>query len=210
MNGSAITLLSPDSNGRGGRPTGGTDSASPSTRRRQGATDDSETRRYRNTLDGVYRLFDTVALPPAAAAVESCGHALAAMSQAPAKAERCKALPQAVATTNVVHLMNTTMRGVTHSPLDPPGRGRVRMLRSGGIMSPFPRPPSHSTGPSTTGSTTRQIYRKRTHYTRTPCGRSYGGEGPGIPVERLGGCHASQFRGDQSPRLVRSLGVPGR
>ena len=53
----------------------------------QGATDDSETRRYRNTLDGVYRrLFDTVALPPASAAVESCGHALAAMSQAPAKA----------------------------------------------------------------------------------------------------------------------------
>ena len=88
----------------------------------QGVTDDSESRRYRNTLDGVYSLFDTAALPPAAAAVESCGHALAAMSQAPAKAERCKALPQAVATTNVVHLMNTTMQGVTHSPLDPPGR----------------------------------------------------------------------------------------
>ena len=90
----------------------------------QGATDDSETRCYRNTLDGRRRL------PPlrhCGLTARRCGggvvgHALAAMSQAPAKAERCKALPQAVATTNVVHLMNTTMRGVTHSPLDPPGR----------------------------------------------------------------------------------------
>ena len=39
----------------------------------------------------------------------------------------------------------------------------MRMLRSGGIMSPFPRPPSHSTGRSTTG-----LYRKRTDYTHTP------------------------------------------
>ena len=29
----------------------------------QGATDDSETRRYRGTLDGVYRVHDSVALP---------------------------------------------------------------------------------------------------------------------------------------------------
>ena len=88
----------------------------------QSATDESEAGRYRDTLDAVYRVHDTVAMPPAPAAVESCGHALAAMSQAPAKAERYKSLPQAVAITNCLRHMNSTIRGVAHSPLDPPGR----------------------------------------------------------------------------------------
>ena len=95
---------------------------------------DSETRRYRNTLDGVYRLFDTVALPPAA-----------------------------------VHLMNTTMRGVTHSPLDPPGRACEDAQKWGHHVS--------LSSPSTR-QYRAEYYRMhypadipRTDYICTPCGQ---------------------------------------
>ena len=118
-----------DANGRGSRPTAARTAAVPprddgqsSRGEGQSATDESEAGRYRDTLDAVYRVHDTVAMPPAPAAVDSCGHALAAMSQAPAKAERYKSLPQAVAITNCFRHMNSTIRGVAHSPLDPPGR----------------------------------------------------------------------------------------
>ena len=115
--------------------------------------------------------------------------------------------------------MNTTMRGVTHLLLDPPGRvcddaqkwGHHVSLSSPSIPQyraeyyrihhPADIPEEDRLHPHTLNIGVRVGVEE---------GRSYGGEGPGIQVERLGGCHASQFRGDQSPRLVRSLGVPGR
>ena len=50
---------------------------------------------------------------------ESCGHALAAMSQAPAKTERYKSMPRYVAVTKANCQVNCAQRGVTRSPLNP-------------------------------------------------------------------------------------------
>ena len=146
---------------------------------------------------------------------ESCRYALAAISQAPAKTERYKSMPRYVAVTKANCQVNCAQRRVTHSPLNPllcVWRGCAEVGES--------RHPFFDLHPT--------VYHKEYHRMHNSAhapshpvinigvrvhvenGCSYVGEGPGFQVERLDEHRESKFRGDKSPRMVRSLGVPSR
>ena len=153
-------------------------------------------------------------------AVQSCGHALVAMSKAPARTERYKSLPQAVAVTNCIHHMNSTIR-VTHSPLDPPEHMCEDAQKWGNhvsLSSPSIRqyraeyyrmhyladvPEEDRLHPHTLWSTSASASVLKRAAPREVKVRV-------CQLRGLWEYRASQFRGDQPPRLIISLGVPGR